>query len=325
MAARVGAVAIAVVVVLAAPAVAEACSCGGPGGGEFLLGAGGWLPADARGIPWRGEKLARGSATWLMRREAGGPVRVPFTLVEERGLQWFVPDGGLRPGDSFDVSAHARDRTETATVTVGAAAAVLTGAKLVMVEVHGTTVDRVTTSGSCSVAVAADVVDVRLALPWATEVYREYLLYTTLVDGAPYEAPRAHLCQTPTHGRSLHGAVGADRLFTTCDDESPLSPGVHAVAMRVETPDGRSLTTREQKFTLRCDGVAAGPVRVEVEEEEPEEGPVIEARSKPVSEPMAAPVGPPAVRAGCGLAGAVSPWWVLVSFGMRRRGDIVRG
>ena len=315
--------ALAATLVAAAPAVADACSCRTQERGRFFLGAGGLLPPDAVGIPWDGPDLAPLKAGDLPRvttfERHDGAYRTPvrFTLKREGALEFIVPEGGLRPGDRFTITVLA-DRagsvSTTATVTVGPAPIALDGATLVLSKRRrGTVALRPEFSrGQCSDDVEADIVQATVALPPALEPYREYLLYTTLVDGQPYRTAPSSLCaqRGPPRGRSQRGGPGADVLFTTCDGAAGLAPGVHTVAIQLATPDGRSFSAPAQPFELDC---ATSPP--------PEPPPPVRPpEPAPTPAPSSAPAGPPPVARGCTLAPPATSWpLVLLLLALRRR------
>ncbi|MCY1071332.1 hypothetical protein OV090_41705 [Nannocystis sp. RBIL2] len=310
-----GALVVVVVAVAAMrPSTAEACSCRAPPRGQFFVGTNGETPADAPGIAWSGDALKSymeddPSHVTKVERHYGrsrNPVR--FSLVKRGRFEFIAPEGGLRAGERYDVVVEMKwgsrtDRFETA-VKVEAGPLALAEARLVLSPRRRETVDVPPQDAvSCSDEIEADVVRARVELPPTLEPYRDYLLYATIVDGEPRESPPRSACgqrrrQQPRQLRWLE----YDPLFAACDREDGLAPGVHTVAVRLETPDGRTFTTPEQRFEVDC---ATSPVS---------EAPA----PAPIEAPRSAEAGPPPVTHGCALSGGPR-WWLVVALAVRRR------
>lgn len=304
-----------VVVAVAAmrPSPAEACSCRAPPRGQFVVGTNGEVPADAPGIAWSGDALESSMqdepshVTKLERHYGGSRSPVRFSLVRRGRFEFIVPEGGLRAGEQYDVAVEMKwgirtDRFET-TVRVEAGPLALAEARLVLSPRRRQTVDVPPRNAvSCSDEIEADVVRARVELPPTLEPYRDYLLYATIVDGEPRESPPSSACgqRHRRRPRSLRWHE-YDPLFAACDREDGLTPGAHTVAVRLETPDGRTFTTPEQRFEVDC---ATSPVT-----EVPTPAP---AASRP------ARAGPPPVARGCVL-GEGPRWWPIVALALRRR------
>ena len=92
-------------------------------------------------------------------------------------------------------------------------------------------------------------------LPKRLAQYKEHLLYQTLVDGQLWEPPFGVYSQ-PIPGRSRH-STGEDIVYMDCNASlgSPLTPGLHSVAMRVYFPTATGTQTLESppvKVHLTC-------------------------------------------------------------------------
>lgn len=287
------------------------------------------IPRDAAGIPWYGPSLGSlrpddpSHVTSVERLVGGTWVSTPFTVQDAGRFDLVVPDGGLRPGDRYTITVDpgvARRESNVFTITVGPEAVDPSRAELVLSARQRGLVNippRDGDWGECSDEVAADVVQARIAWPPELEPYREHLLYTVLVDGEPYDPPRGSRCAGSRRpGRSRRGPEGTELLFATCEGSIGLTPGPHAIAMHIETPDGREHVTPSQALALDC---ATSPV---APEPEPEPGPgpepePLEAAPPPVASPE--PGGPPPIAGGCTLGVGARPW-LLAPLLLVRRG-----
>ncbi|MEZ4449676.1 MAG: hypothetical protein R3B09_09360 [Nannocystaceae bacterium] len=311
------------------PRAVDACSCRrSPPRNEFVVGASATLPRDALGIPWDGDSLrpypsdAPPRVTSLARWIEGSSVAVPFT-IEERGFSFIVPEGGLVPGARYTATVDFAAIHRSITVTIAPESIPLadvtlslSARRLAGVAVPGRD------PGECSEEVRADVVEATAALPPAIERYREYLLYTFLVDGKRYDGPPVSHCSRPwgPRGRSRRADPGREVLFTVCDEDFGLAPGTHQVALEIATPEGRRHRTGAETFTIDC--ATSPPLPVAAEPASESAASTAESAASAGPEATGASGGPPPVAKGCSIgadAAAEALLLLLVALGRSRR------
>lgn len=322
---------------------ARACSCGRDivGAGRLYLGAGDVLPPDATGFPWFGPESLVGAPERVKLVRIDGKRRVPvkFTIVKQSEIEFIVPAQRLESGQIFEVTVresdratdsrqHWRDKSElppidfTTRVTIGAEPLRLTGVSLRVGEpTNGTA--KVAASGSCWEEFAAVEKPLRVELPPELEPMRDYLLYTTSVDGLTWDhAPS--LCASIDPGRTWAGEAGTDKLFAVCgprdkhavDDTQLLGrqrqfpqPGPHRVEVRVATPDyAQVLTTAAITVEFSCPAKEAAPAQPAASTPPP----------RPANEPAQQPEPPAREARGCAI-GEPGFAWVLGLLGLGRR------
>ncbi len=321
------------------PASARACTCWQEiGAGRFYHGEGGMLPAGARGIPWSGPVVLKGSRgrLSLVRHVKGRKLPIKYTIEWGDGVELIVPAGGLLPGAQYTASVSEADWRRTRamrqqnpeyaayfqpaeiTTTFSVAMEPLVPGEATL-RLDAPRRDWVTTNwvstGTCSASVSAVLVDLQVMLPAALEPFRDYLLYETIVDDHAW-MPLTSSCSPPEPGRSWMVLPGADRIFAVDGKRFNGSPGVgpHVVAVKIRTPDGaQTWTTPGVPFVLD-DAAATETVQV-VEPAPIEPAPVVPAQ------PVASEPAPTATPRGCNIVGSGDVGWMLplLALGVRRR------
>lgn len=271
----------------------------------------------------------------------GKTITIPFTVTAGRGdgdrIDILVPDEKFKPGSKYTVTVreyggHGRglyDRRDrytgpkkrgkrveyppfpflhenTATITILDEVPDVRGASLKLSPRSRQEVTSWGTNGGCMTRGEADIIDLNVELPPALEPYRDYLVYSTRVDGQLFSHVAGN-CDWYPDGRSWLAKPGVDRLFSDCGEKNRgLTPGEHRVAITLSTPDGlRSFTTPEVMFTIGCNLSPASAAVVEVVDP-------VQAGPEPAPPPTPAP-------RGCSL-GAPAWGWPLVLLLRRRRG-----
>lgn len=303
------------------PAVARATTCVRPADqARLFVGANGRLPGDAHGIPWLGrwpeperKLVVRHQGADLLRRD------VPFTREGEGMFDMIVPDGGLRPGEIYEVAVYTESWSRRQTITVDPQPLSLTGAAL---ELGPRRRMFVSSRGRRGVA---DTIVAQVLLPPAAQPYREYLGYETYVDGELYRSPGSNQCARRRWGRSNRLWAGAELLVAMCDGSlggpfGGTKPGKHTVSMVVMSPDGHRVALPEQAFELDC---ATSPDSTPVAEPaapatmEPA-SPVVMEPAASVTNPSEQPAGPPPVARGCSTGDGGAWSFVLLLLWLRR-------
>lgn len=300
----------------------SACSCSqmlSPG--RFYPNEGGMLPLDAPGIPWTGPGHLPELRVTLRRVEGAQRITIMHRIVDRGGFWFIAPRSGLKAGETYVVTVRERERYAraleklkreypeapdpeiTATFTVSDRPLHLTQATLratapvkKVVQTHWGG-----TGGGCGGSIKAVVTDVAVELPPEVEPLRDYLLFETLKDGAPW-TPREMLCREAWRGRSWQPGVGTDRVLVDCDSRWPERPRIHRVEVRVRSPDGaHTVVTNTVELTLDC-SLAEEPMRtVEATALAP---PPLATRRAPGAAPVPAEEAPPRVTRGCAMDGA---------------------
>lgn len=340
--------------------VAQACSCSFAGPGRYYVGADGRLPSNSHGIPWAGPhplsfSIGRSIADRVtVLRHVGGRTEAVWFQVRGYGLvdlivhEW--PGSGTYTvivreyGDYAIPGDVERDRKGRRVkqalpyehkITVTYANDPLPDLGGITVQLSPRTRQKVWhaewRTPSCGVELEADTIDLSVVLPPALEPYRDYLVYTTRVDGIPGEHPhpgtgfplkyehRTSKCQDIPPGRTWTEKPGTDRLFSECGERPyGLTPGEHRLSVTIATPGGESsFTTPEITFEIGCDlPPKAAP------EPEPAAAPAVEPAPVAPPCPPASPQEPPTTRAprGCALADPSLAWLApLLLLGRRRR------
>lgn len=111
-----------------------------------------------------------------------------------------------------------------------------------------------TRKGSCATTISAASRKVRLKLPTQMEKWRQFLLYSTTVDGRGWR-PSPSLCQQVPHGTSWVGP-GLDLLYASCSGGKPaddLPEGTHTVELEAWLPGTTKIVRGKATLSLKCD------------------------------------------------------------------------
>jgi hypothetical protein len=108
--------------------------------------------------------------------------------------------------------------------------------------------------GRCSTGITAASLSLDLVLPAGMRKWRDFFLYSTLVDGRGWR-PAPNNCLVVRHGTSWVGR-GRDLVYATCSGETPtdnLSEGTHTVEMEAWLPGTKTVVRAKTSVTLTCD------------------------------------------------------------------------
>lgn len=242
------------------PVDARACQCSFPSLQGFVAQDGA-LPANARGVLWY-------SSDGLLtppRQEHfevflhpsdphSTPVDFELEPTEDPRLYKLVPDAGFVPGETYVFVAHgveligeekppegSRDvlRVTVSETTLESASTLTLRAEPAFGPIEAPML------GACSGFRELPHATLTLELPEAVEPFKEQLVYTTLVNDAPWQAYLGQ-CHTPIPGRTSFGAA-RDRVYGACGSSLRIYitarlPGTSVV-----------FTSETLELTLRCD------------------------------------------------------------------------
>lgn len=253
-----------------APESAEACSAPSCWAGAFVPGDGATLPANVPGFLWRPmtdyQSPGGGDPANVTLVDTAAPaVQIVLTATPiAGGLYVLAPTQPLVAGKTYklvDATACTSFPMAPLETTFTTVAAAPMPASLGVTSATDTGIGSLsvaTASGTCSAQVLADRVDIGLALSADAMPWRDLLVYTTSLDGAPW-SPSGAINFQHAPGGSWTGR-GTDRVYRVCDNSMDPSTslgadaGAHAVLLRATLPNTPlDLAATPASFTLSCD------------------------------------------------------------------------
>ncbi len=224
--------------------------------GRFVTDAGD-VPAAAMGAVWWSLDTREHPVFGVERLGSSGVTTMASTTSSLGGGALLIPPtGAVTPGATYRFTATS-DRSPATRVELRAAPLSSDGLKVSSRLVAGPLARaRVSVEdggGACSTTVDAVTRVVSIELPPVARPFAGAMLYTTTVDGRPWN-PRSYNCSAVPFGRSWTDR-GTDRVFADCPvpkDPRGLAPGKHRVELRAALPGGGLTFASSADVDLDC-------------------------------------------------------------------------